>query len=272
MAAKDKPPVIGAPPTLEWVALDQLHVDDSYQRSTSSNKSVRVLASMARQWDWRLCQPLAVVRRDDLSLFVIDGQHRLFGARQRGDIPHLPCVITRQTNAEDEAAMFVALNTQRTQLTQGDIFHAAQASGDPQALTVARLVERAGLSFARHSNHASWKPGQIFCGPMLMRSVDMYGESVVSNALVAMAEAHKGQTLNVAATVLKALFVIYRDDAKQVGFDPDLFIAALGSVAHADWPEDGRRVQVEQPGLSRIDALATAMIETMDILRKDQAA
>ena len=24
MAAKDKPPVIGAPPTLEWVALDQL--------------------------------------------------------------------------------------------------------------------------------------------------------------------------------------------------------------------------------------------------------
>jgi ParB-like chromosome segregation protein Spo0J len=69
-------------------------------------------------WDWSLCQPLAVAKRDDGGLMVVDGQHRLEAARLRGDIEDLPCVVTAYRNAGDEAAAFVALNQQRRPLAR----------------------------------------------------------------------------------------------------------------------------------------------------------
>lgn len=267
--------IIGSPPTLEWLGIDQLHVDETYQRSTATARGQSVIKAMMQQWDWSLCQPLAVVRRDDGHLWVVDGQHRLAGARARGDIPHLPCVITRQPSIEAESAMFVALNTRRSQLKQGDIFHAACASGNDEALLVARLVEQAGLSFARHNTTNRWTPGQIFCGPMLAKAITIHGDAVVRNALTALAEANPGRVMTSSATVLRALLVIYSEDAKQPGFDPDLFIEALATLETHEWIDEGRSVQVKQPGLSRIDAIATAMIETMDalkLLQRDFAA
>lgn len=259
--------LVGDPPTLEWIALDRLTVDESYQRSVGSHRSRIIIAGMVRLWDWRLCQPLTVVRRDDGSLMIIDGQHRWTGAKARGDIAHLPCVVSRDIDAAGEADMFVALNTRRRQLSQGDIFRAALVSGNETAQIVAGLVDQAGLSFARDNVTDRWKPGQIFCGPMLIKAVKTFGEPVVRNALTALAEAHAGQVLTSGATLLKSLFVIYRDDAPRPGFDPDLFIEGLAAVQHRDWIDEIVRVKREQPALSRVDALATAMIENMDALR-----
>jgi ParB-like chromosome segregation protein Spo0J len=48
---------------------------------------------------------------------VVDGQHRLAAATLRGDIAHLPCVITSlMPTLGDEAAAFVALNQNRKPL------------------------------------------------------------------------------------------------------------------------------------------------------------
>jgi hypothetical protein len=127
---------IGSPPTLEWIAVERLAIDESYQRATDSPASRRLINRIKQGWNWSFCQPLVVSRRTDGSLFVIDGQHRLSGAIGRGDIPHLPCVVV--TDA-DEAQTFIALNTQRQKLSQGDIFNAMLAAGDDMRL---RLCER----------------------------------------------------------------------------------------------------------------------------------
>ena len=259
--------LVGDPPTLEWIAVDTLEVDASYQRTTETSRSRQIIGGMVRRWNWSLCQPLAVVRREDRRMMIIDGQHRWAGARARGDIPHLPCVVTRQQDRAAEADMFVELNTRRRQLTQGEIFNASLASGNEGAARVQQLVSDAGLTFARSNVTDRWKPGEIFCGPMLVNALRVHGEPVIRNALTALAEAHAGQVLTSAATLLKSLFLIYSVDAKRPGFDPDLFIAGLAEVKHREWIDEIGRVHREQPALSRVEALATAMIETMDAMR-----
>lgn len=257
----------GQPPTLEWIAVGRLEVDQRYQRAVDTSQSRKIIYGMVKCWDWRLCQPLNVSRRQDGSLFVVDGQHRLAGANERGDIPHLPCVVSQHVDHADEAHTFVALNVKRQRLSQGDVFNASLASGDQDATRVQAIVERAGLSFARHANPVSWKAGQIFCGPAIMKALRLHGEAVVTNALVALAEAYAGKVLSRAGTLLKALYVIYAEDAKRPGFDPDHFIEALSAVDQGDWDEYAISTCKANPALSRVEGFAAAFMEQYDALR-----
>jgi ParB-like nuclease domain len=258
---------IGQPPTLEWIKLESLLIDERYQRSTETPRSRNIIYGMVKCWDWRLCQPLSVSRRNDGCLYVVDGQHRLSGAQERGDIPYLPCVITSHSDHADEAETFVALNCRRQKLSQGDIFSASLASGDPHAQEVAEIVARAGLTFARHNNPTCWKAKQIFCGPAIMAALRVHGKDVVSNALVALTEAYPTQIMARAATLLKALYLIYSEDAKRPGFDPDRFIEALGSVNQTDWLEYAQMARKQSPALSTREAYAQAFMEQYDALR-----
>lgn len=50
----NKPPapsIVGAPPSLEWIAVDRLNVDPVYQRSTDSALSRSIIFGMQKQWD-----------------------------------------------------------------------------------------------------------------------------------------------------------------------------------------------------------------------------
>lgn len=259
--------MIGTPPTLEWVPIDRLQVDPLYQRSTESKGGAAIIAGMNRCWDWRLCQPLNVSRRDDGSLWVVDGQHRLEGARKRGDIPHLPCVMASHADHADEAQTFVALNRKRQRLSAADIFNADLAGGSEEAARVKEIITGAGLTLAPHSNYATWKPAMIFCPTAIQAAIRQFGEPVVRNAIVAFAEAYAGKVLNLAGTLLPSLYLIYSEDAKRMGFDPDRFIEALGSVEQRDWHDLIRDAQRQNPTLGRRQACALAMMKQYDALR-----
>jgi hypothetical protein len=264
-------PRTGTPPTLEWIAPDRLQVDAAYQRTTDGPQSRRIIVGMLKTWDWRLCQPLIVARRADGGMFVIDGQHRLEGARGRGDIDHLPCVVIPSEAVAEEAHTFVALNNKRQRLSQGQVFAASLAAQDPDAHRVLDLVECAGLSFARSHDPSNWKPNEIFCGPAIMMALRQYGEGVVRNALVALSEAFEGQVLSRAATLLRPLYVIYAEDAKRPGFDPDVFIESLSAANQHNWLKRGQAIQQQQPSLSARDACAVAMMEAYDARRREAA-
>lgn len=262
--------IIGAPPTLEWVAVDLLQLDDSYQRTMGTSASKRILNGMRRLWNWRLCQPLVVSRREDGSMWVVDGQHRLTGARERGDIPHLPCVVLLGSSASEEADTFVALNDQRVTLSQYDIFHAAIVGGNADAIAVMKLLDDAGLKHARHGSTANWKPREIFCGPMLARSIKRFNEAIVRNALTALAEAYPDRVVTASSSLLRGLFIVYRDYANKPDFDPDSFIAAMGECAPDCWLEEAREVRVANPTYSMPEAMSEALMDTWDLYKRDQ--
>lgn len=264
-------PQKGAPPTLEWVAITRLNVDAAYQRATDGPNSRRVIVGMVKEWDWALCQPLVVSRRGDGSLYVLDGQHRKAGAEERGDIPHLPCVIVSDRDQSGEAATFVALNTRRQKLSQSDIFNGMLAAGDESAKATQVLLEQTGWRIRGHGATASYRPGDLGCAPMLARAVEAYGEAVVRNALTALREAYPTTPVTTGATMLKALISIYRDGDLDGG-DPDLFIETLGFCEPGDWEAHGHDHRRKHPVLTRIEAISGAMLEAYREMQKDQAA
>lgn len=137
-------PPIGSMPSIEWVHTSQLTVDPSYQRSIDNEGSRRLIASIAANFDWRLCAPLVVSRRADGSKVIIDGQHRWAAAVRRGDLLQLPCCLFTYASPKDEARMFIVANRARKPMNRLDDFHAALAAADEDALEILRLVTEAG--------------------------------------------------------------------------------------------------------------------------------
>jgi hypothetical protein len=225
-------PAQGSPPTLEWVPVDRLQIDETYQRSIAETKAQQLIQRIARAWDWRLFQPLSVARRADGALFVIDGQHRLAAARLRTDLPHLPCLISNFDGVEEEASAFAAMNRQRRAMSKLETYRAELAAGEPRVMLAHRLIERAGLKLARHTNTASWEPGTIDCIGAVVRGIAQHGQTVPMNALIAMGEAWGKGRITCAGSVLFGLMSIYHEPP--ANFDPDALIATLAETTGRD--------------------------------------
>ena len=250
--------IFGNPPTLEWVDIARLSIDPSYQRSVEGPRSRRIIVGMTKSWNWSLCQPLVVSRRADSALFVLDGQHRLTGARERKDILHLPCVILSGRSEQDEAATFVSLNTKRQKLSQADIFLGMLAAGDEEARTTAAILEDTGWRMIRSSNTQQFKAGDLACAPMLTRELKAKGHASVRNALAALREAYE-EPVTQTATILEGLISIYAADLLK-GCDPDHFIASLGFIEPRDWKRLAIDTMAGTDGLSRREAMVKAIM------------
>ncbi len=266
-------PVCGNLPSLEWLAVTQLQIDPEYQRACNGSKSRALIARMIRRWEWALCQPLVVTRRLDGSLFVIDGQHRWNGAKARGDIPHLPCVVIPAIAREEEAKTFVNLNTARQRLSQVEIFNGMLAASDPDALAMVKLLDETGWSLTRHNNSANYKPGELGCAPMLVRQVRAIGEAPVRNALTALREAYRDTPVTIPSKLLGALMLIFQDASYRRGFEADDLIEALAECEDPQgWLEEGRGMARANPALSSREALAEAMCEAARYAARERRA
>ena len=263
-------PPLGAKPRLAWIRVDALAVDPSYQRSLDPESSRTLVREIARRWDWRLCQPLAVAQRPDGTLFVVDGQHRLEGAIARGEaqtragIPHdvveLPCVVAPVATAAEEAATFTGLNRKRRSLTAVEIHRAQLVAGETGAAEIASLIADAGLVLAPHSNYTAWKPGMIFCLPGVASANKRFGRVVVSSALVALSEAFEGKVLRYAGQLLQALVVVYATEGAKQGFDPDAFIERLGANTQEQWMRKAAE-RIAETGEGARNALVGAIVD-----------
>lgn len=245
-------PPLGMMPALQYLLPAQLQVDPSYQRSIDGGDSQALIRRIAMFWNWDLCQPLVVARRDDGGLFVIDGQHRLEAARLRGDIAQLPAVVVQYANAADEAASFVHLNQQRRPLTKLDVFKAAVASGDEEACAIVSAMTEAGLSVAPHQNCISWKPGMVANIGGIERAWRKYGAKVAATAMRLLAQSYSGQVLQYAGTLFPGIAAICADEMKRGSFATERFeraIVMIGQRSQKDWRADATRARADNPVL-----------------------
>jgi len=270
MAAQLAPanlPVIGAPPSLEWVPLDRLNIDSGYQRNVDNPPSAKLIAQIGRNWDWRLFQPLSVARRADGSLFVVDGQHRLAGARLRGDLPHLPCVVQVYPAPNEEAQIFDGLNRNRKKMNYLDTYRAAVGAGVETFARVEAVIKAAGLSVAPHSNWTTWKPLQIACVAGVAKAIRNHGKAATGNALVALAEAWPTEKLRYAGTVAAGLYGVYAD--LPAGFDPDVFIDVLSEGDQFSWVEVATTT-AQKYGWQRPAAMTWTMLQAYNAAAGDR--
>lgn len=263
IAARVPPgPASGSPPTLEWVALDRLQIDGEYQRTADTPTSRRIIAGMQREWKWPLCQPLAVSRRADGSMWVLDGQHRLEGARRRGDIAHLPCVIVTGIEQGEEARTFIDLNTQRQKLSENDKFIGMLAAGDATAKLVAQMLRDTDWRITRKNNTSHWKPGELQCAPMLVGLVRQRGEGAVRFALGTLRAAYMDEPVRPAATLLRALVDLFPSVASNA-ITAQKLCTALEGTPPSGWLARAVGYRERNPGLSSIGALSTIIMQAV---------
>lgn len=251
-------PQLGVPPSLEQIHVDRLQIDEAYQRATDSPRSRQIIVSMVKAWDWTLCQPLVVARRPDGALFILDGQHRHAGARERGDIPFLPCVVLSSLDHAGEARTFVKLNTERQKLTQAEVFHGQLAAGDPHARAVLELLEATDWKVRRGSNTAVYRPGDLECAPMMVKVLAVRGEAPVRFGLTVLRAAYPSKPVRCAATLLKALFDVF-GMMEEAEFNVEQLVAAIGGVEPNDWITRGLILREQHPTWSQTFAVARAM-------------
>ena len=262
-------PPLGMMPALQYLPPDMLRVDVSYQRTLDTDASRGLIRTIAQHWNWDLCQPLVVARRGDGSLYVIDGQHRLEAARLRGDIAQLPAVVVSYTSAADEAASFVHLNQQRRPLTKIDLFKAAVASGDAEAVGILAAVHDAGLTIAPHTNVASWKPGMICNIGGIEACWRLRGSSTTRIALTAMAKALDGQVLQYAGTLFPGIAAVVNQtavDRSGVWFDEhqNRLVALIRKDSQEKWRARVHTLRGAAPNLNFARAAEAVFLEAWD--------
>lgn len=256
-------PILGELPVLQYCAIEQLTVDESYQRSLEATNSVTLIRRIAMYWDWGLCQPLYVSRRIDGKLYVVDGQHRLGAARLRGDIWQLPCVVRAFESAEQEAAAFVALNQERRPLSKLQIFKAAIAAGDFEAAQIVASVEAAGLSIASTTNLETCPPGALSNIGGLQNCYRVYGVQVLDATLALIATAYPGQALRYAGTIFPGIVALVAGEIEARAADPrlDAIGALVAQRSQIDWVRAVQTIIAEHPSITR-KAAATAAFTT----------
>lgn len=258
------PEPLGSLPTIEWIHVGRLSIDAGYQRSIDNEASRRLIASIAANFDWRLCAPLVVSRRSNGDLIVIDGQHRTMAARLRRDIPQLPCCVFSYAGPEEEARMFIAANRARKPMNRLDDFHAALAAADEDALEIQILVTDAGLKVARNTSSTTWRPCEIAFTATIATSVRKYGPAVVSAALTDMAEAFPKDQLTHSGSIFLGLVKILSQPPKD--FDPDRLFEALKQRTAEQW---GQAVLGLKGGNARASVMRQAMLDAYGRIAPD---
>ena len=262
-------PPLGMLPALQYLLPAQLQIDPSYQRNLETSASQALIRRIAMFWNWDLCQPLVVARREGGELYVIDGQHRLEAARLRGDIAQLPAVVVSYASSADEAASFVHLNQQRRPLTKIDVFKAAVASEDPEANAIADALKMFGLAIPKTTNPDLWKPTELINIGGIEAAWRQFGPLVTKSALQAVAFGFKGQVLRYVGTVFPGIVAVCADEIADGGFGLggglrsgqrwERFIHMLTDRSQKDWRADILRYKGDNIGPSYAHCAAAVL-------------
>lgn len=208
---------IGLPATLTHIPLDQLVIDESYQRSITPQGRSNIIR-IVESFDWRMFSPLIVAPVEDGRWAIIDGQHRATAALMHGAIRSVPCMVIEASRAE-AAACFAAINGAVTAMQKGQMWHARVAASEHFACEVAEICRRAGVTILKHkASTESWRVGDTLAVGTIETTHKKFGAAVLEASLAAITRSRDGNAGLVRADVIKAIaanVVDHRLDAAQ---------------------------------------------------------
>lgn len=187
-------------PEMAYVNKRQLRIDPTYQRAGSLKESTIVRVASAFRWKDFGC--LLVARRNDGSLWVFDGMHRLLGVNKRSDITTVPCLIYDVEAVGDEASAFVGVNSNRGSVRSVDKWRAMIVHGDPETLRLKALLDSNGIAVSDTRTAKT-----LDCVKTLIR-LDRSDSAALAAILPIAIELSEGEPVH--HQILEALHYIYR--------------------------------------------------------------
>jgi hypothetical protein len=178
---------LGEKPEFRWLRLDNLVVDERYQRRITGD-GITLINRIVREFDWSKFQPLTVTGPDASGDYpVIDGQHRLEACRRHPDVEDVPCWIVAAPHLADQARSFVAVNKHRIGVTRINVFWAQLTAGHPDAVWIKGICERGGVKVGKVGTGIQPPLTTIALAALLKLRV--LGDDTVAAALAILAKA-----------------------------------------------------------------------------------
>lgn len=254
---------LGPAPRLEWIELDRLTIDPTYQRAMGKENWAHA-HRILREFCWVHFQPLCVAPGKAGHFVVIDGQHRLQAARLHPLIDKLPCYIVAAPDIATQAAAFVAFNGRRIGITRLQRFWAALAAGETVATRISTLCGRAGVSIVRSAGILP--PRATYATTSIERLLPL-GDAAIVNGLKVLVEA-QGEAANAfKGTAIVAVVRIVESEGK--GLDRAALVRALEPLDLDD--EIGRaRIERARSG-GTIDRALEMLLRRRYVARKRPA-
>jgi len=119
-----------------------LHVDSSYQRATNIKRVQKIVDN----FNPNAIGTIYLSMRNDESLHIIDGAHRVLALRQLGlEENYINAQVYFGLTPQQEAQLFVIMNESRVKPQPYEIHKAAVTSQDSVALEIDRILQLHGL-------------------------------------------------------------------------------------------------------------------------------
>lgn len=236
-------PEFGPKPEYLWLNVGSLRIDDAYQRLIATEDAQRVIKRIAENFTWRDFLAVVVGKRDDRTLWVIDGQHRLEAAKRLGII-NVPCLIFPYDSIAEEAQTFVAINRDRRRVDAVDLFLASLTAGDEEAEALDEVFQDAGVKVTRFRNTAKFAANEITCVTACQQALKKHGRDALRDALIAIVEAYadlEQRGLYPTEHLVRGVTAIYAEFRTDERFDPDRLIAAIRKMKPVEWADAGRQ-------------------------------
>lgn len=252
---------------LQWIRIDQLVVDDSYQRDLKPG-NWKAIQRIADNFRWSRFSPVFVAPVEGGLFAIIDGQHRTHAAAVCG-FAEVPCQVVPMSIAE-QAASFAAVNGLVTKVTLFQIFKAALTAGEEWAVDCARICADADcklMTFVKTSD--AKRAGEIYAISLIRGFREKGHGRLVTFALSGLRRSEGGAEPAIWSNdVLKALIgaVVDRPWLLDQGADLVAFLDRFDIYAAIDRAEDFARQKRRQGhiGVSRWDIAAAEIGEGLD--------
>lgn len=124
----------------ETIKIDELNVASAYQRTVKRP----VVTKIKKNYDPAAFGTLIVGKREDGTLWVVDGQQRMTAAKEMGHTT-VPCSVLESRGPSHEAQVFRLINGGRQNISRNELFKAALEAGDCQSIEILAAVERSGF-------------------------------------------------------------------------------------------------------------------------------
>ena len=211
----------GPLPQLAMLAVKDLCVDPTYQRTLDSRRSQASIARIAEKFRWSHFGVVIVAENGD-GWSIIDGQHRVDAARRRR-IKTVPCLVVPAASVAEQAQIFIATNESRVTVNIYAMHHAAVAAGKPEALATFAMCADAGITIPRYPKMVSQlKPGETLAVGFLTKLANgplaKLGLRAVSIVSRVYRDKPGGVSTNILRAAVAALSQNPRADASIEGF------------------------------------------------------
>jgi ParB-like nuclease domain len=216
----------GPKPQFKWLPIEELFVDVRYQRGTGSERSRKNLKHMKQSFTWSACGAL-IVSLDPVKkkYAIIDGQHRMAAAKQRGDIKEMPCLIVDRAQMKEQAESFVSINTKRVNLGKLQTFPAAIAAGDETAVSIKQILDESRITIPRYpAQNGQTGPRETCALSAVASLLGAHSKNQIKWVLTIIPDAYGEEKGQMRSMLIKTLAIALKQDPK---LDGEAMIEAL---------------------------------------------